>query len=141
MGQIGQFIINHWGLWLALLVILALILGNELLARRHKAQELTPSMAIDKINHENAVVIDLRDAESFRAGHIINAVSLSANDLTSQRMDKYKSKPIILVCARGLQSPGLAARLRAEGFANPMVLSGGMAAWTAANLPVVKGRA
>ena len=140
MEQIGPFILNHWGLWLALLVVLALILINELLSKRQNAQELSPATAVDKINHDNACVIDIRDAQSFRAGHIINAISASTEEFTNGRMDKYKTKPLILVCARGLQSQSLAAKLRGQGFTNPMVLSGGMSAWIAANLPVVKGK-
>lgn len=82
----------------------------------------------------------MRDAEAYRDGHIIDAVRASADDFNQQRMDKYKTKPIILVCARGLQSPALAAKLHEQGFENPMVLAGGMAAWVSANLPVIKGK-
>ncbi|MCP0913093.1 MULTISPECIES: rhodanese-like domain-containing protein [Legionella] len=138
MGQLGQFITNHWGLWLALVVILLLIFINEAISRKKRGQELSPSAAVDMINHENAIVIDLRDKETFRAGHIINAIQASGEDFTEQRMDKYKNKALILVCARGLQSQTLVAKLRELGFAQPMVLSGGMAAWTNAGLPVVK---
>ncbi|WP_133127986.1 rhodanese-like domain-containing protein [Legionella nagasakiensis] len=140
MQQLGQFIINHWPLWLALIVILLLIFVNELMSQRKKAKELNPSAAVDLINNENAIVIDLRDAEAYRNGHIINAIRASMDDFNQQRMDKYKSKPIILVCARGLQSPALAAKLREQGFEQPMVLAGGMAAWISANLPTVKGK-
>lgn len=140
MQQLGQFIINHWPLWLALIVILLLIFVNELMSQRKKAKELNPSAAVDLINNENAIVIDLRDAEAYRNGHIIDAIRASMDDFNQQRMDKYKSKPIILVCARGLQSPALAAKLREQGFEQPMVLAGGMAAWISANLPTVKGK-
>lgn len=140
MDQIVAFILNHWGLWLALLVVLVLIFINELLSMRQSAQELSPAAAVDKINHDNACVIDLRGTQSFRAGHIIHAISATAEDFTNGRMDKYKTKPLILVCERGLQSQSLAAKLRGHGFTNPMVLSGGLSAWTAANLPVVKGK-
>ncbi len=140
MQHLEQFITNHWTLWLALVIILLLVFINELLTQKKRAKELSPASAVDLINHEDAVVIDTRDAELFRAGHIINAISASADDMTQPRMEKYKAKPVILVCARGLQSPALAAKLRTLGFIQPMVLAGGINAWSAANLPLVKGR-
>ena len=140
MGQLGQFITNHWGLWLALIAILALIFINEFLSQKKRAKELSPATAVDKINHDNAIVIDLRDPDAFRAGHIIDAIRASADEFNQQRMEKYKTKPIILVCARGLQSATLASKLREQGFTEPMVLAGGLAAWQEASLPLVKGK-
>lgn len=140
MGQIGQFILNHWPLWLALIVILLLIFINELQSQKKQAKALSPQAAVNLINHQDAVVIDIRDAESFRKNHIIDAIRTSEEDFQKQRMDKYKEKPLILVCARGLQSAQLAAKLREQGFSQPLVLAGGMNAWQAADLPVVKGK-
>lgn len=140
MGQLGQFITNHWALWLALVVILSLVLINELHSQKKRAKELSPNAAIDLINHENAVVIDLRDPELFRAGHIIGAICTPADDFSQKRMEKYKTKPLILVCARGLQSVVMATKLRTQGFTQPMILAGGITAWQAAGLPLVKGK-
>lgn len=138
MQQLGQFITNHWQLCAALIVILILLFITELQNQKKRAKELSPQAAVALINHEDAIVIDLRDQESFRKGHIIDALHISADDLPT--MDKYKTKPIILVCARGLQSTPLAAKLREQGFEKPMVLAGGIAAWQTAELPVVKGK-
>jgi rhodanese-related sulfurtransferase len=140
MGQLGHFIINHWGLWLALLLVLLLIFFNEFLMQKNRAKELSPQAAVNMINHENAIIVDLRDPEAFRSGHIIDAIRATAEDFSQQRMDKYKTKPLILVCARGLQSSQLVAKLKEQGFTNPMVLAGGMAAWQAAELPLIKGK-
>src|SRR5262245_52865240 len=107
MGHLGQFITNHWGLWLALVIVLVFIFINELLMQRKKAKEISPKAAVNLINNDNAVVIDLREADVFRKGHIIDAIKATPDDFTQQRMDKYKTKPIILVCARGLQSAQL----------------------------------
>lgn len=140
IANIGPFITNHWQLWLALIGILLLIFVNELLSQRKRGKELSPAAAIELINHEDATVFDLREVEVFRAGHIIEAIRVSADDFTQQRMHKYKTKPIILVCAKGLQSAALATKLRADGYSQPMVLAGGVAAWTGTNLPLVKGK-
>ena len=123
MGQLSQFITHHWELWLLLVGVLLLIGINEFLEQRKQAKTLSPTAAVLKINHDDAVVIDLREA-----------------DVKQKHLDKYKKKPIILVCARGTQSATVAASLRTEGFAEPLVLAGGIAAWQAANLPLVKGK-
>lgn len=138
MEHLGQFVTNHWELFLTLISIVALIFLNELFNQRNRGKELSPAAAVDMINHENAVVIDLREPEIFRAGHIIDAIRASADDFSQARITKYKKKPIILVCARGISSVALATKLRAEGYEQPMVLKGGFTAWQTAGLPIVK---
>lgn len=139
MEHLGQFITNHWLLWIAFIGVLALVFINELMTQKKKAKELTPQAAVAMINNDNAVVIDLRDKEAFKSGHIIDAVNANAEDFEQPKMNKYKNKDIILVCARGLQSPAVAAKIRIQGF-QPLVLSGGIAAWQNADLPLVKGK-
>ena len=140
MNQLAPFITHHWELWLSLVIILFVIFINELVSQKNRGKALSATAAVEKINHDNAVVIDIRDAAAFRTGHIIDAISASADDFTQSRMDKYKTKPIILVCAKGLQSAALATKLRQQGFTQPMTLAGGMAAWQADNLPLIKGK-
>ncbi|MDX1836457.1 rhodanese-like domain-containing protein [Legionella taurinensis] len=140
MGQFKTFIIHHWAMVTALIVVLIMIFVNELKAQRSRGKELPPQAAIKLINDDNAVVIDLRDAENYRKGHIIDSIRASQDDFEQNKMDKYKDKPIILVCGRGLQSAALAAKLRTQGFVNPVVLAGGISAWQAADLPLVKGK-
>lgn len=139
MEHLGEFITHHWQLWLAFIVILILTLINELMTQKKKAKELTPQLAVDLINNDNALVFDLRDKESFQKGHIIDAISCTAEDFKQPKMNKYKDKKIILVCARGLQAPTVAAKIKTEGF-QPMVLGGGMIAWQNADFPLVKGK-
>lgn len=138
MEHLGQFISNHWGLWLALIVILLLIFINELLSQKKRAKELSTAAAVDMINHGDAVVFDIRDQEAFRKGHIIDSTRVTAEDFSQPRMEKYKQKPFILVCTRGVQAASLAAKLREQGYSQPMVLAGGITAWQAAGLPLVK---
>ena len=138
MDHMAQFITNHWQLWLALVILLVAIFVQELFAQKNRAKELSTAAAVQSMNHDNAIVIDLRDADAYRASHIIDSIHSTAEDFTAQRMDKYKNKPLILVCAKGLQSAALATKLRGLGFTKPMVLAGGIAAWQAAGLPLTK---
>lgn len=139
MEQISQFINNHWPLCAAFIAILALIYVNEWVSQKRSAKSLSPQAAVEKINHESAVVIDLRDQEAFNGGHVINAIRAAASDFDLPRMNKYKEKSIILVCSRGLQSQSLAPKLKSNGFTNAMILDGGITAWQTAGLPLVKG--
>lgn len=140
MGQLQQFIINHWALWLALTSILILILINEISAQKSRATELSPQAAVGLINHEDALVFDFRDAESYQKGHIINALRVNEDEFSNKKMDKYKDKTLILVCAKGLQSTPIAAKLRKEGFTKVNTIAGGIASWQNADLPLVKGK-
>jgi rhodanese-related sulfurtransferase len=141
MEHLGQFILNHWQLCLAFVTILLLLFINEAMTQKKRAKELSPQAAINMINHDNANVIDLRDKEHFIIGHIIDSTQTNSSDFEQKSMEKYKKKPLILVCARGVQSAALADKLRNQGFENLFVLQGGIEAWQKAGLPLVKGKA
>ncbi|HVT63146.1 MAG TPA: rhodanese-like domain-containing protein [Legionellaceae bacterium] len=138
MDHLHQFINNHWQLVLAFVVILVIIFIHEAIAVKKQGKTLNTAQTVEQINHHNAVVIDIRSAELFKKGHIIGAIRATLADFKLPKMNQYKEKPIVLVCARGLESPALAAKLHAVGFKQVMVLGGGLAAWQAAHLPVVK---
>lgn len=139
MEKLSQFITHHALLWGALIGILLLILLNELFAQKKKAKELSPQALIDKINQDEAVLIDIRDKETFNKAHIIHSIHAKLDDFEQGKMNKYKNKYLVLVCAKGLQSSAAAAKLQSQGF-QCTVLSGGIAAWQNADLPLVKGK-
>lgn len=138
MDHIGQFIQNHWQLSLAFVIISSLVFINEYLTMKKQGKSLSTEQAINLINNENAVVIDLRDQTMFKTGHIIGSIRASEDDFKSVKMDKYKEKPLILVCTRGIQAANIAKDLRSKNFTNPMILRGGIDAWKEAKLPLVK---
>lgn len=140
MHQIEAFVINHWDLWLALVIVLFLIFINERVTQNKRPSMLSPAGLVELINHQNGLVIDIREQEIFRKGHIINAIRVSQDDLESEGLTQYKDKPIVLVCARGAQAETVASKLRTQGYAKVSVLDGGIAAWSAANMPLVKGK-
>ncbi len=75
---------------------------------------------------------------STRAGHIAQARSLPAAEVEQKAAGLPKNKPLILVCEQGRDASRIAARLRAQGFADVATLDGGMRAWFAAGLPVTQ---
>ena len=103
-------------------------------------REVSAVEAVQLINRRDAVVLDVRDAAEYKAGHITNARHVPEGELEARLKDleKVKSKPIIVSCARGNRSMAIANRLRALGFAEVFSLRGGLAAWQQANMPLEK---
>jgi rhodanese-related sulfurtransferase len=140
MDQLIQFVVNHWLLGVALVLVIVLLVYEETKRNVRGVQQVSPQQLTNLINRENAVVVDVREANSFEQGHIISAIHIPLTKLEESinKLSKYKSKPIILVCDIGQMSPRAGAILRKQGFEKIYFLSGGIAAWQRAGLPMVK---
>lgn len=140
MQDIILFFQHHTALCLALIIIVLLLIILEYIKSSRNAGRLTPAKAIQLINHGKAVVVDIRDQGAFSSGHIIGAISLPAMEIknNSKKLTKFKSRPIVIVCAAGTESQRTAALLVQQGF-DARVLSGGLRAWREADMPLVKG--
>jgi rhodanese-related sulfurtransferase len=103
-------------------------------------QEVGPAEAVQLMNRRDAVVLDVRDAADYKSGHITNARHIPETELDARakELEKVKTKPIIVSCARGNRSAGVATRLRKLGFNEVVSLRGGIAAWRDANMPLEK---
>ena len=122
-------------------VVIAALLINNLIGPRLKGYKVAkPSEAIAMINHEEAVVVDVRESNEFSNGHIINSIHMPLGTFKDKTKDleKYKDKPIIVSCRSGSRSAAACGMLKKAGFENVYNLSGGVMAWQSANLPLVK---
>ncbi len=135
VSQLFEFVVHNWYLFVALVVILALLIHNLIVGERGNVE---PLGATEMINHKDATVIDVRSAADFAAGHIVNAVNIPMNGFKNQLavLGKYKGKPIIVNCRSGGQSGAACEHLRKQGFEEVYNLKGGILAWQAANLPL-----
>jgi len=140
MGQLGEFVVNHWLLVLALVVIVALLLMDAMKRRVLGFQDIKPQEAVRLINHDGAVVLDVREDKEYHEGHVLNAVHIPYGlmDERLDELDAYKAQPLIVCCRTGQRSAQAAVLLRGQGFEHVYKLSGGMLAWCGADLPVVK---
>ncbi len=138
MDRLGSFIADQWYLFLALIVILALLFVNLGKNRLLGFREVKPPDAVRLINHEDAVVIDTRDDEAFSKGHIVNAVHLPYESLEDRirELDEYRDRAVIVCCANGRKSAHAGAILRGNGFHTVYKLSGGLMAWESAGFPL-----
>lgn len=110
------------------------------LANSAKAGTLTANGAVQRINREKAVVVDVSEAEEFAAGHVGGAKNVPLAQLEDKltSMVKNKNLPLILVCASGARANRALAVAKKLGYEQAEVLSGGLKAWKEANLPVEK---
>ncbi len=105
------------------------------------ATGLGPAAAVQLINREKGVVIDVCDPAEFAAGHVGGAKNIPLSDLENKLGAAVKNKalPLILVCQSGARSGRAVAIAKKLGYEKAQNLSGGLAGWRAANLPVEKG--
>ena len=141
MDKILEFTSNHVLLVTALMVSFFLLVFSEL---RRKASGLINVEASDavKLINNDAVVIDIRSAEAYARGHIVNARNIPADELDARldKLKKHKNTPIIAVCDNGITSNRAVNTLRSAGFESVYGLKGGMNGWSQSGLPVVTGK-
>ncbi len=139
MQDLTTFLSNHPFLSLAAAIALVLVMFIELIRARRSAYDISPQELTQLINHENAVTIDLRTSTEYKVGHIINSQNMQAQEIRAnpKKLDKYRIKPLILVCSTGRDSQKLAAFLLKSGY-NVYSLTGGIKTWKDAQLPLVK---
>lgn len=102
---------------------------------------LSTAEAINLINRNHALVLDVRNEAEFAGGHIVDAKHIPLDKLAERlnELNKYKDKPILVNCQRGMRSAKACEVLRKAEFKQIHNLQGGLDAWLAAKLPVVKG--
>ena len=134
-----KFLIDNW-----MLISIAIASGGMLLwpliAGSMNAGSLNASGAVQLINREKAVVVDVCDPAEFAAGHIGGAKNVPLGELEAKLpgMVKNKSLPLILVCSSGARSGRAVAIAKKLGYEQAQSLGGGLKAWKEANLPLEK---
>lgn len=137
MQQFLEFLLNHWilsGLWLGLFITLIVYLKMK------AGSALSPHQVTLLVNRQDGVVLDIRDGKAFEAGHIVDAVNIPLGKLKERlkELEKYREKPLVVVCQMGHQSAEAVKLLEENGFATVSRMHGGMAEWQAQGLPAVK---
>lgn len=96
--------------------------------------------AVQLINRQNAVVLDVREQSEYDQGHIINSRLISLGKLKERigELEKFRERPIVVVCRSGARSASAVALLNHLGFTQAHTMNGGVMAWQKANLPLEK---
>jgi rhodanese-related sulfurtransferase len=97
------------------------------------------SEAVQLINREKAVLIDVCEPAEYAAGHAAGARNAPLGSLeTSKALPSNKALPLVVVCQTGARSSRAVGILRKLGYEKATSLAGGLAAWREANMPVEK---
>ena len=137
--QLVEFASNHALLVAAFFAILAMLAWNLITDPGAKGS-VDPVGATELINHQDAVILDVRPMADFQKGHIVNAINIPMNGLKKQlqQLERYKDRPIVVSCRSGAQSSVAVKLLKKHGFERAVNLRGGILAWQNANLPVTR---
>jgi rhodanese-related sulfurtransferase len=123
--------------WVALVVAIIVI---TIRIQMSPVKQISPQELTFLMNKEQGVTLDIRKEKEYKTAHILDALSLPNEKITENgfnSLEKYKDKPIIVVCAAGMSAVPVANKLFKSGFSKVSVLKGGMNSWTGAGLPVV----
>ena len=134
-----NFVLDNWYLFFVALASGTLLLLPVL--RGAGAGGLSTAQAVQLINREKALVIDVCEPEEFAAGHAGGARNVPLGQLQERlpQVAKNKAAPLVLVCAKGARAARAAGIAKGLGYEKAQALSGGLAAWKEAGLPVEKG--
>jgi len=101
---------------------------------------LSVTEAVVLMNRKSALVLDVREADEFAQGHLQGArnIPLSQLDARSKELEKFRDKPVLIVCQHGSRASKASKLLKAQNFSALNVLKGGMQAWQEANMPTAK---
>ncbi|MBI3902381.1 MAG: rhodanese-like domain-containing protein [Nitrosomonadales bacterium] len=133
-----QFLLDN--IWLVLTAVgsgtmlLWSLFGNRL----RGVKEADIATALQLINHQNALVLDVREESEFKSGHLMHAKLIPLTKLKDRlgELERYRERPIVVVCRSGNRSATACAVLGNREYTQAYNLSGGMMAWQKAELPI-----
>ena len=140
MERFIEFAGNHWELFAALAVTVALIIKSHLGGRLSGYRTIPAGEAINLINQEGGIVLDVREQKEYSQGHIVDSIHipLTAFKKRITELEKHRDKPIIVACRSGSRSGSACSQLTKQKFGQVYNLGGGIVSWQSANLPLTK---
>jgi len=142
MDRLIEYITRHPLLAGGTAALVLAVLAYEASRLRSGGQSVGPTDAVRLLN-QGALLLDLRTQAEFDSGHILDARHVPQDQLASstEALKKYKDKVVIACCESGMRSGAGARVLQAQGFTKVVNRKGGLQAWRAENLPLVKSGA
>jgi len=142
MGQLFEFVGNHLFLFFALFAVSGALVWNTFQSQITGVAAINCFEVTKLLNHEDAVLIDVREENEFTQGHILNSINMPLSSLSDKmsRLEKHRDQPIIAICLSGQRSAQACGKLKKQGFEKVYNLSGGIMAWQTASLPLTRGK-
>lgn len=138
MERIVEFIGNHPLLTGALAAAVVALIAYEISRLLRKWRELGTLEAVQLLNREDPVVLDVSNSSDYAKGHIRGALHMppSRIEAGNQQLLKYRERPVLVYCRNNQVAPQMASRLVKLGFTNVSVLAGGLTQWISDQQPV-----
>ena len=133
--NIYEYIGNNLLISAGLIISLLLLIFNELKIKKQHIATVDPFKAVQLINI-GANVLDLRSADIFKKGHIVNSKNMTEEQIRSKKKS-LGNKTTIIVCETGESSSKLVNNIRSSGVENVYGIRGGINSWSEANMPLV----
>ena len=113
MTQISEFAVNHPFLVIAFVALLALIFFNEMKIATQRFASLSPAAAVQLMNSEDVVVLDVREASEIVGGKIAKAIQIPVGAVAKRvsELEKHKSKTLLVYDKTGARA-GIACKVR-----------------------------
>ena len=137
MLEFNLFLIDYWYFSVPLFFFIFLFAYSEM---NKGGKKIEHNQLTRLVNKQSAILIDLRKKEDYENGHIMTAMNYPHQEFDNQmhELEKFKDRPIILICDMGRNSANIGVKLKKSEFEKTFRLNGGMMTWTQENLPVVQ---
>jgi len=133
------FIYNNIVLFSAFVILGLLIINHEIKSHFSPTKNINCDDLINAMNNSKALLIDMRNAEEFKAGHIVGAKNYSLDDLAN--LDVSVADDVIITYANDEKAAIQAADLiLKQGAKEVFYLEGGLSSWTDNNMPLSGGK-
>lgn len=137
MDRLVEFLTHHYLLAGSMAALGIAYVLNEMASG---VRSVSPQGLSTLVNQQNARVIDIRDAATFRGGHITGSENIPLSRL-GDHIGPLKSepeRPIVVICNMGQSAEGACRQLRSAGLAQVFKLEGGIENWKSQSLPLIK---
>lgn len=96
--------------------------------------------AVMLMSRKSTLVLDVREPDEFAQGHLQGARNVPLAQLAerSKELEKFRDKPVLVVCQRGSRARTACRMLKGQQFTSLHQLKGGMQAWLDAKMPTGK---
>src|SRR5262249_13822884 len=101
--------------------------------RRVSAEEAAAIVA-----DAHPLVLDVRTPREWDEKHIEPSVNLPLNHLVERVAELPRDRPLVVLCAGGYRSSIAASLLEQRNFTELVEIAGGMGAWEAARMPLIR---
>lgn len=130
---------NNW-VYAVAAIVSGTMLVWPLLGRRFSSMKEVGTHGATQLLNRDALVLDVRETKELAGGKLPHAVHIPLSELDKRagELSKHVSRPVVAYCARGQRSRGAGGALTKAGFKDVYHLTGGLAAWRSAGLPVEK---